>query len=278
MIQTLIGVKKDMTSGYDQRGRRVGVTKISVPSNFITQVKTADKDGYNAVQIATGSKKSVLKPQRGHFKKAGVSETMRYVGEVRVEETGDYAGGQELKPASIFKVGDIVKVTGVSKGKGFQGGVRRHGFHGGPKTHGQSDRHRAPGSIGSGTTPGRVYKGKKMAGHMGSETATVRNLEVIAVDKKESILIVKGGVPGHIGSELRITKLGVVKGYTAPPEEKEEEEVPSDVEQMAGVTEEEAQTEVPAAEVVEAVEAADAPTEVTDAPMEEAVVEEGEVK
>ena len=259
MIQTLIGIKKDMTSGYDQRGRRVGVTKISVPSNFVTQVKTSDKDGYNAVQIATGSKKSVLKPQRGHFKKAGVAETMRYVGEVRVEDTADFTGGQEIKPASVFKVGDIVKVTGVSKGKGFQGGVRRHGFHGGPKTHGQSDRHRAPGSIGSGTTPGRVYKGKKMAGHIGSETATVRNLEVIGIDKKESVLIVKGGVPGHIGSELRITRLGVLKGYIAPPEEKEEEEIPSDVDQMAGVTEEEAQTEVPAEEVVAAVEAADVP-------------------
>jgi hypothetical protein len=188
---------------------------------------------------------------------------MRYVGEVRTDEVADFTGGQELKPGSIFKVGDIVKVTGVSKGKGFQGGVRRHGFHGGPKTHGQSDRHRAPGSIGSGTTPGRVYKGKKMAGHMGSDTATIRNLEVIGVDKKEGILIVKGGVPGHIGSELRITKLGVLKGYIAPPEEKEDEETPSDVEQMAGVTEAEAQTEVPAEEVVAAVEAADAPAEET---------------
>jgi large subunit ribosomal protein L3 len=261
MINTLIGIKKDMTSGYDQRGRRVGVTKISVPSNFITQVKTSDKDGYNAVQIATGSKKSVLKPQRGHFKKAGVAETMRYIAEVRTEEVADFTGGQEIKPASVFKVGDIVKVTGVSKGKGFQGGVKRHGFHGGPKTHGQSDRHRAPGSIGSGTTPGRVYKGKKMAGHMGSETATVRNLEVIAVDRKEGVLVVKGGVPGHIGSELRITKLGVLKGYTPPPEPEEEEETPSDVEQMAGVTEEQAQEEVPAAEIVEAVEAADNPVE-----------------
>lgn len=249
MINTLIGIKKDMTSGYDQRGRRVGVTKIEVSPNFVTQVKTVEKDGYNALQIAAGSKKSVLKPQRGHFKKAGVAETMHYVQEVRTDEIGNLAGGQELKLASIFKVGDIVKVGGVSKGKGFQGGVKRHGFHGGPKTHGQSDRHRAPGSIGSGTTPGRVYKGKKMAGHMGSKMVSVRNLEIIEVDRSANMLIVKGGVPGHIGTELRITKLGVVKGYTPPPEEKEdEEEVPSDKEQMAGVTEEQSQAEVPAEE------------------------------
>lgn len=237
MIQTLIGIKKDMTSGYDSRGRRVGVTKIEVAPNFVSQVKTEDKDGYSAVQIATGSKKSVLKPQRGHFKKAGLSETMRYVREVKADASEELSSGQEIKLAAIFKVGDIVKVTGTSKGKGFQGGVRRHGFHGGPKTHGQSDRHRAPGSIGSGTTPGRVYKGKNMAGHMGHVTSSVRNLEIVGIDRTSNVLMVKGGVPGHNGSELLITRLGVVKGYTPPPDPEPEEEVPSDVEQMSGVSE-----------------------------------------
>jgi large subunit ribosomal protein L3 len=281
MIQTLIGIKKDMTSSYDSRGRRVGVTKIQVTPNFVTQVKTTEKDGYNAVQIGAASKKSVLKPQRGHFKKAGAPETLRFVQEIRVESTEESTLGQELKVGAIFKVGDIVKLTGTSKGKGFQGGVRRHGFHGGPKTHGQSDRHRAPGSIGSGTTPGRVYKGKKMAGHMGSVTSTIRNVEIIEVDKKNNILVVKGNVPGFNGTEIRITKLGVVKGYTPPPEPEVEEEFPSDVEQMAGVTEEQAHESVPAEEVVEAVEAAEegAPVEAPTEEVEtEKVADEGETK
>lgn len=279
MIQTLIGIKKDMTSSYDSRGRRVGVTKIQVTPNFVTQVKTAEKDGYSAVQIGAATKKSVLKPQRGHFKKAGAPETLRFVQEIRVESTEEAALGQELKVGSIFKVGDIVKLTGTSKGKGFQGGVRRHGFHGGPKTHGQSDRHRAPGSIGSGTTPGRVYKGKKMAGHMGSVTSTVRNVEIIEVDKKNNMLVVKGNVPGFNGSEIRITRLGVVKGYTPPPEPEIEEEVPSDVEQMAGITEEQSHEAVPSEDVVEAVEAAEAGAPV-EAPAEDAAGDqvEGETK
>lgn len=248
MLNTILGIKKDMTSGYDARGRRVAVTRVFVSPNFVTQVKTLEKDGYSAVQVGMSSKKSVKKPQQGHFKKAGVPENLRFVKEVRFNESEESKEsnepevklGQEIKANEVLKKGDEVKVTGTEKGRGFQGGVRRHGFHGGPKTHGQSDRHRAPGSIGTGTTPGRVLKGKKMAGHMGSEIATTRGLEVINVDKASGILSIKGSIPGPYGGLVSVTKTGVIKGYTPPPEEKEdEEEVPSDKEQMeAGDTSE----------------------------------------
>lgn len=225
MINTLLGTKKGMTSTYDSRGRRVGATIVEMKSNFITQLKTTEtKDGYNGVQLGYGTKKSVNKPQLGHGKKAGVETPIRWFREVRAEVTEDMKPGTEINLSQVFSIGDSVKVTGTSKGKGFQGGVRRWGFAGGPKTHGQSDRHRAPGSIGSGTTPGRVYKGKHMAGHMGSDTVSVKNLEVVGIKRDESLLIIKGGIPGAEGSLLKIEKLGRIKGYTPPPEEKPEED------------------------------------------------------
>lgn len=235
MIQTILGIKKEMSSGYDARGRRVAVTRVAVSPNFITQVKTVEKDGYNSVQVAMGTKKSVKKPQQGHFKKAGVAENLRFVKEVRIDASEDLTAGTEITAGKVLKKGDEVKVTGTEKGRGFQGGVRRHGFHGvGMRTHGQSDRQRAPGSIGTGTTPGRVLKGKRMAGHMGSETATTRGLEVIEVNRVDGVVSIKGAIPGPYGGLVKITKTGVIKGYIAPPEEKEdEEEVPSDKEQMA---------------------------------------------
>ena len=224
MINALLGIKKNMTSTYDARGRRVGATMVEITPNFVTQIKTAEtKDGYSAVQLGIGSKKSVLKPQIGHFKKAGIEQKLQYVKEVRASEISENPG-QSINVWDIFSKGDAVKVTAISKGKGFQGGVRRHGFHGRPKTHGQSDRHRAPGSIGAGTTPGGVYKGKSMAGHMGSETASTINLEVINIDRQNNLMTIKGGIPGPTGSLVTITKLGRIKGYTPPPEEKEDEE------------------------------------------------------
>lgn len=211
-----------MTSTYDARGRRVGATVVEVIPNIVTQVKSEKgKDGYTAVQLGFGTKKSVKKPQIGHAKKAGIDQKICWFREVRANEADS---GKEILVGDVFKKGDAVKVTGTSKGKGFQGGVRRHGFHGGPKTHGQSDRHRAPGSIGSGTTPGRVLKGKRMAGHMGAETVSVRGLEVISVAKSDNLLVVKGAIPGHVGSLVRIENIGKIKGYTPPPEEKPEEE------------------------------------------------------
>lgn len=238
MLNTLLGIKKGMTSSYDSRGRRVGATIIEVTPNFVTQIKSNDtKDGYEAVQIGATERKNVKKPQMGHFKKAGVEKSLRFVREIRMgshnpEVDNSLSGlelGQELVASDIFRSGDSVKVTGISKGKGFQGGVRRHGFHGGPKTHGQSDRHRAPGSIGSGTTPGRVLKGKNMAGHMGVDQVSLLGLEVLTVDRQNNLMIVKGGVPGANGSLLRVEKLGKIRGYTAPPEPEvveEEEEKP----------------------------------------------------
>lgn len=220
-----------MTSTYDARGRRVGATMIEIYPNIVTAVKkSAGPDGYEAIQLGIGHKKSVKKPQLGQFKKSGIDssalfglgKSIRFLREVRVKDAKNEPGNQ-IKVSDVFSKGDEVKVSGISKGRGFQGGVRRHGFAGGPKTHGQSDRHRAPGSIGSGTTPGRVYKGKRMAGHMGAKKASVRGLEVIEVDKRNNLLVIKGGVPGHIGSLLGVTKLGRIKGYTPPPEEKPEE-------------------------------------------------------
>lgn len=218
-----------MTSTYDARGRRVGATVVGVDSNFVTQIKSKDKDGYEAVQLGMGTKKSVKKPQIGHAKKAGLDQKIRWFREVPIQgdpstTLGTMQPGQEIKVGQVFSVGDSVKVTGISKGKGFQGGVKRYNFAGGPKTHGQSDRHRGPGSIGAGTTPGRVYKGKRMAGHMGVDTVSVRGLEVIAINKEKNEMTIKGSIPGFSDGLITITKLGRTRGYTPPPEEKEDEE------------------------------------------------------
>lgn len=206
-----------MTSTYDSRGRRVGATAVLMTPNFVTQVNE------KSIQLGIGTKKSVKKPQLGHGKTAGIEQPIRWFREVQRNEE-DLQPGTEIKLDQVFSIGDSVKVTGISKGKGFQGGVRRHGFHGGPKTHGQSDRHRAPGAIGSGTTPGRVYKGKKMAGHMGSAQASTKNLEIVGLNKNSNLLLVKGSIPGPVGNLVMITKLGRIKGYTPPPEEKPSEE------------------------------------------------------
>lgn len=230
MISTLLGIKKNMTSTYDSRGRRVGATVVEMTPNFITQVKTTEgKDGYNAIQLGFGTSKSVKKPQIGHTKKSGLDQKVRYFREVKINEDpltslGTIQPGTEIKLDQVFSIGDAVKVSANSKGRGFAGVVKRHGFHGGPKTHGQSDRHRAPGAIGSGTTPGRVYKGKRMAGHMGTEQVSVKNLEVVKIDKINNLLTIKGAVPGPAGSLVMVTKLGRIKGYTPPPEEKPSEE------------------------------------------------------
>lgn len=227
MINTLIGTKKGMTSTYDLSGKRVGATVVQVEPNYITQIKTSDgKDGYNALQLATGAKKSVKKPQIGHFKKAGIDQKLRYVKEARVKgEMGAEIGlGQQVAAKDVFVKGDLVKVTGTSKGRGFQGGVKRYNFQGGPKTHGQSDRHWAPGSIGSGTTPGRVYKGKRMAGHMGVDQVSYTGLEIISVDKINNLVLIKGGLPGPNGGVMVIEKQGHVKGHTPEVEEESQEE------------------------------------------------------
>ncbi|MER3438111.1 MAG: 50S ribosomal protein L3 [Chloroflexota bacterium] len=195
MIKGMIGRKLGMTQVFDETGVVHPVTVIELGPNVVTQIRTKEKDGYEAVQLGFGLLKRPNRPEQGHRKPSGYMS--RYLREVPVDNVGDVQVGQVVK-VDQFAPGDLVDVTGTSKGRGFQGGVKRHGFRGGPKTHGQSDRHRAPGSIGSSATPGRVFKGLRMAGHMGVERVTVQNLKVMRVDPERNLLLVKGSVPGHL--------------------------------------------------------------------------------
>lgn len=204
MINGLIGKKIRMTTAFDQnKGIAVPVTIIKVGPCKVTQVKTSNKDGYESVQIGYQESNRLNKPSLGHQKRSDSS--FKYLREVKVEDIDSIEVGQ-LLDCGIFKVGDEVSVTGISKGKGFAGTVKRHNFSGGPKTHGQSDRHRAPGSIGAGSSPGRVWKGTKMSGHMGSRRVTQKGLEVVKVDVNENILEIKGSVPGSVATTLMIEK------------------------------------------------------------------------
>ena len=193
MIQGFIGRKLGMTQIFDETGVVHPVTVVEAGPCVVTQIKTPEKDGYTAVQLGFGLDKRLNRPEQGHRRASGfMSRTLR---EVRADDAGEFQVGQVLK-ADVFNAGEVVDVTGTSKGRGFQGGVKRHGFRGGPKTHGQSDRLRAPGSIGSSATPGRVFKGLRMAGHMGDERVTVQNLKVLRVDLERNLLLIEGSVPG----------------------------------------------------------------------------------
>lgn len=201
----LLGRKIGMTTVYDDSGRANAVTMVEVGPCVVTQVKTEQRDGYQAVQVGFVRAKKTNMPLRGHFERAG--GTYQHVQEFHVSDLGEFEVGQEIR-ANVFEAGDAIKVTGRSKGKGFAGGVKRHGFAGGPKTHGQSDRHRAPGSVGAGTYPGRVWPGTRMAGHMGDRRVTTRGLSVAAVDAARNYILVKGPVPGARNSIVRIEKQG----------------------------------------------------------------------
>ena len=192
----VIAKKMGMTRLFQDDGRHVPVTVLALENNQVVAHKTADRDGYVAVQLGAGTAKAknVAKPQRGHFGKAEVEPKAR-LAEFRVSHDALVDVGAEIA-ADHFVAGQLVDVSGHTQGKGFQGGVKRHGFAGGPKTHGQSDRHRAPGSIGSGTTPGRVFKGTRMAGHMGHVRHTILNLQVVGVDEANNLLLIKGAIPG----------------------------------------------------------------------------------
>lgn len=203
MIQGMIGRKIGMTQLFRDDGEVV-VTAIEAGPCVVTQVKTEAKDGYNAVQLGFGEAKRVNSPQKGHLKGTG---QFRYLREFGVDDISSVRVGQRVD-VDMFKPGDLVDVTGISKGKGFAGVVKRHHFAGGPKTHGQSDRHRAPGSVGATTFPGRVLKGTRMAGRMGNKRVTVRNLKVIEVDTARHLLLVKGAVPGSRKGLLLIRKAG----------------------------------------------------------------------
>lgn len=202
-IAGLLGRKVGMTTYYTDDGRALPVTAIEVGPCVVTQVKTAARNGYEAVQVGFLTARSLSKPIAGHLERSG--GRFRHLQEFKVKDLGEFEVGQAIL-ANLFDTGDKVKISGVSKGRGFSGGVRRHGFAGGPKTHGQSDRHRAPGSIGAGSSPGRVWPGTKMAGHYGAANVTQLGLKVVLADPQRNLLLVTGAVPGHKNSIVRIEK------------------------------------------------------------------------
>ncbi len=202
MIRSIIGRKIGMTQIFTEGGTVEPVTAIEAGPCVVTQIKTPVRDGYTAVQLGFSEARQLNSPERGHLGKLGLFKHLR---EFRVADTSDIELGNRID-VSLFQPGDSVDVSGISKGKGFAGGVKRHHFSGGPKTHGQSDRHRAPGSVGAGTDPGRVLKGQKMAGQMGNQRVTVKRLEVVRADPDSNLLLVKGAVPGARNGLLEISK------------------------------------------------------------------------
>ena len=202
-MKTLIGKKVGMTQIFDEKGNVIPVTVIEAGPCNVVQVKTVETDGYNAIQLGFGTVKEhkVNKPVKGHFAKAKITP-MKHLREFRVEEVSSVKVGDEIK-VDTFAQGDSVDIQGITKGKGFQGVIKRHGQSRGPIGHG-SMYHRRPGSMGPTSTPGRVFKGKKLPGHMGVDTVTIQNLQVVAVDLDKNALLVKGSVPGNKGSILKI--------------------------------------------------------------------------
>ena len=200
----LIGRKVGMTQVFQPDGTMVGVSVLAIEPNTVTKLRTPERDGYSAVQLGAEpvTRKKLSKPEAGQLKDLPQVSTIR---EFRVDDLAAYEVGQQVALADLFADGDLVDVTGVSKGKGFAGPIKRHNFHRGPKTHG-SDHHREPGSIGPGTTPGRVYRGLKMGGHMGDERTTVKKVRVIRADPDKNLLLVKGSLPGPRGSLILVKK------------------------------------------------------------------------
>ena len=198
-VKGLLGEKLGMTQVWDENNRVVPVTVVKAGPSVVTQVRTPEIDGYSAVQIAFGAidPRKVNKPDAGHFAKAGVTPR-RHIVEVRTPDASEYTLGQELT-TEIFSAGQVVDVVGTTKGKGFAGVMKRHGFHGLRATHGVNKKHRIAGSIGGCATPGRVFKGMKMAGRMGGERQTTQNLKVQAIDAERGLILIKGAVPGPKG-------------------------------------------------------------------------------
>ena len=198
----LIGRKVGVTQVFQGDGTMVAVSVLAIQPNTVTRLRTSERDGYTAVQLGTEESKRLTKPEAGQLKDLPKVATIR---EFRVDSVDGFEVGQKLALGDLFADGDFVDVTGVYKGKSFAGVIKRHNFARGPKTHG-SDHHRAPGSIGPGTTPGRVYKGLKMAGHMGAETATIKKLRVVRIDGDRNLLLVKGSLPGARGALILVKK------------------------------------------------------------------------
>jgi len=207
MVQGLLFKKTGMKQVFTAAGQLVPVTVLKAPVNAVAQIKTLEKDGYQAVQLAVGNKKKLTRPLKGHLEKAGIKTVPKVLVEVGVEKIEKIKLGRQVKVEEIFEEGELVRVTGKSKGRGFAGVVKRWGFATQPRTHGQSDRVRAPGSIGA-QTPGRVIKGKKMPGHYGAQRVTVKNLTVVKVDAREQEIWVKGAVPGPNKSFVLAVKTG----------------------------------------------------------------------
>jgi large subunit ribosomal protein L3 len=202
----LIGRKVGMTQVFADDGTMVAVSVLAIEPNTVTRLRTTERDGYTAVQLGTEAARRLTKPEAGQLKdlpKDG--QLLATIREFRVDSVDDFSVGQTLTLADLFNAGDDVDVTGVSKGKGFAGHIKRHHFARGPKSHG-SDHHREPGSIGPGTTPGRVYKGLKMAGHMGDERATIKKVRIVRTDPDRNLLLVRGSLPGARGSLILVKK------------------------------------------------------------------------
>ena len=204
-VHGIIGKKIGTTQMFREDGRADAVTVIQAGPCTVTQVKTEDTDGYVGVQLGYEEAKSLNRPEAGHLK--GVGKNFQFLREFGVDDVSEVELGQAID-VSLFNAGDLIDATADSKGRGFQGGVKRYNFRGGPKTHGQSDRHRAPGSVGAGSTPGKVIKGLRMAGHMGSQRVTVRKLEVIEADTDRNLIFVKGAVPGSRNSLVLLKRSG----------------------------------------------------------------------
>jgi large subunit ribosomal protein L3 len=199
-VKGLLGKKLGMTQVWDSNNKMIPITVVEAGSNVITQIKNAEKDGYSAIQVAYGAidPRKVNKPDAGHFAKAGVNPR-RFIAEIRTADADSYSVGQELG-VEVFEIGAIIDVVGTSKGKGFAGHMKRHGFSGVGASHGAHRNHRKPGSIGATTTPGRVFKGTRMAGRMGQDRVTTLNLTLHGVDAEKGLLLIKGAVPGSKGS------------------------------------------------------------------------------
>jgi large subunit ribosomal protein L3 len=204
MTVGILGKKLGMTQVYSKGGQSEAITAVEAGPCTVTQVKTVAKEGYSAVQLGFGEVKQPKTHKKGKAKEK-TPVKFKYTREIRLDDDQKIEAGQKID-VSVFKAGDIINVCGISKGKGFAGGVKRYHFRGGPKTHGQSDRWRAPGSVGSNTSPGRVYKGLRMAGHMGDARVTVSNLEVVEADPTRNLLLIKGAVPGMTNGLLVIEK------------------------------------------------------------------------
>lgn len=220
MLGFILGKKLNQTQMFDTAGKRIPVTHVNTASCYVVDIRTLEKEGYMSVVLGFETIKKQNKPTTGKLKKAGIETPLRFFKEVTIKNTDgvelieqdgkkgikigekQYMIGEELKASELFKEGDVIDVSGTSKGKGFQGVVKRHNFRGGPRTHGQSDRERAPGSIGQRQTPGRVFKGMRMAGRMGGDRITIKNLQVVAINDGE--MVIKGLVPGFTNGLLEV--------------------------------------------------------------------------